>query len=376
MPMGDSGISFVHIVWSGDAFFNDRIIHLITSEKCLSPEKHVFLTNRQDFYDRYRQNACLKYEPELSGAKLINKAFAIGYWVFVHGMCGPDEVLKIRKDCLNRIIWRTWGHDIRPYRLKHGQLLKNVIKWYLNKRYIYRGNHIFFMGGNNEIDMIAIRRTFANSKFVRVPYPDPQSFDIIHDVKKSNEGKRKKVGEKTRILVGHSGISNDNHIRIIQNVKNISTLNDIELIFVLSYGDPDYICLLEDYIEQNVKQCSIIIRDKLSFREYNELLASVDIAILDGTESYALDNISSLLYFEKIIVLNPSGVIAQAFQEYGLPYYTLDDLKNIIFEKDNNPMDYNMISQTTLGPQTYEHDVDEWMELLKALHKMCPTGDK
>ena len=106
------------------------------------------------------------------------------------------------------------------------------------------------------------------------------------------------------MLLGHSGIQNDNHISILKELKKFED-KKLHINLVLSYGDDIYVASVIDYVKKTWREDKVTINTKkMSAQDYYSFLKSMDIAILDGKKSYALGNIEALLFFKKTIYLN------------------------------------------------------------------------
>ena len=89
----------------------------------------------------------------------------------------------------------------------------------------------------------------------------------------------------------------------------------------------------------------------------------MDIAIFDGNTSYALGNLEILLFFEKVIYLNQTGVIAKAFDMEKSPYRLISDIGCCTFEKFSEPIKYPENFSSELSVMSMEDRLMNWKKL-------------
>lgn len=358
---------FIHILWQGNAVFNQKIVDLITSEEngfCV--DEHLFVTPYKHIYEEIKRypNVVLEERVKPQSADLINMYAQQGQWLFLHGMCGVKEAMKIKRKYHKQIIWRTWGHDRGGYGYKKNDFIKNAVKWYLNTKWKNEVRRFRMVGIANVVDQIAIEESFGKVPVVRMDYPIKNHMEILQNVEKSVS----RNDDTVRVLVGHSGLDTDNHSTMIDNLKRFEN-EKMRQIFVLSYGDETYIAKVKDYIAEKCPGNAEILEQMMPIEAYTKLLAETDIAIFDGLNSYALSNISMLLYFKKKLYLNRNGILAKAFQEEQIPYGYTDEMEKISFAEFSAPLDYPDISDRSLYPCSYEKGVELWKELLAGLNQ-------
>lgn len=359
---------YVHLLWQGNAHFNKIVVDLISdTDNGFNVDEHLFVTPYKHIYNEINTCANVIFEQEIKpqSAELVNKYADKADWIFLHGMTGISEALKIKSKNRRKIIWRTWGHDVDGYQYKTGDFLKNAVKRFLNWRWRREVRSFKLVGGSNIVDQISIRNKFGNIKAVSINYPTKNNLKTLENAKNKTKAERKNI----KVLVGHSGIDTDNHFEVIDRIKKFCG-EEVSFIFVLSYGDDKYIDKVKEYIVENCSQCSELLLSPLSKEDYTNILADVDIAILDGKKSYALSNVAMLVYLEKKIFLNRDGILAQAFNKEGVPFCYTDEIDQMTFEEFSKKIDYSNVKETSLAPIPYEKAVERWKKILDALNTM------
>lgn len=322
---GDGGyivmhsIKYLHVIFFNDIKFYSALIDGINGNIELNPKDHVFITDKESVYEKIKSNR---------NCYLINFHMLYGFmkkskWVIFHSM-----PLKKWEFCLlpnyicKKIIWRTWGHDIRPCS-KTNNSIYDVLKHIEFCLFKNKVKSIYAMGIANEIDIINIEEVLKTKfKYFQLNYSNSEK--IIDYLEKLEPVKH---GKNIKILIGHNCSPVDNHLEILD--KLIKYKNEqIHLVIPLSYSDPK-----NGYKEKVIdrayelfgKNKVTIISDFMPIQEYIKLISSIDIAIMDMFHSNGLGNISFILYFKKKLFIRKDGNIDKAFLNSGInPNYTCD----------------------------------------------------
>ena len=106
-----------------------------------------------------------------------------------------------------------------------------------------------------------------------------------------------------------------------------------------------------------------LIKDFYKFEEYSKFLSTMDIAIFDGKESYALGNISLLLMFGKKIFISKDSLIAKAFDEKNVPYGKVETIEKLDFDSFLHQYLYNQSSIEPFIMNSYEGAINGWKQL-------------
>lgn len=360
---------YIHIFTINDTKFNPRVLKLISDNKDIFEiDQHLFVTPYEKVFCAFNEirkgNSKLNIElyktKELDGIQILNHYAPYATWIFVHCMFRITEAIFIKRAYCKKIIWRSWGHDV-SFSYQNGQYIKNFIKhlfeWYWKKKVKdFRG-----IGIANIVDIINIKEQYGNVDTFYMPYPLRESKEIIELIEK-----KKNNSEFLNIMIGHSGYSEDRHIKIMQDLIHIKN-EQIHIYLVLSYGKSDYISEVEKFAIENWGNKVTIIKKMLPYKEYVNLLNKIDVAILDSRRSYALGNISILLDLKKKIFLNRNGLLRKAFEIEKIPFCYTDELRNMSYEELRLPLDYGQCNHTDLHEKSYEEQIEEWKFLLNSL---------
>lgn len=342
-------------------------IAMIENGRRDSENIHNFFIQFPEILDKIDDNNDLiidfKHTKKISS--IINKYSKEYDYFFIHGFHNYINALFIKRCNLKKIVWRTWGGDA-GYEII-GSFSEKIVKRIVNRIFAKRMSIIKLIGIANCVDEINLRNHGINNKTLRMPYHKPGLFQIekyeMH-ISREHDG--------INIMIGHSGYSICNHYQIINKLKPFFSEN-IRIFLILSYGDPDYIDKLKKQVECMKTDKIIIISSFLDQTKYNALLHSMDIAIFDGTISYALGNITKLLMYRKKIFLCNRGVIAQAFDLKGIPYGDVDKLGEISFEEFKENVMYTNDMLDDFAPQSFERNEECWNRIYGYLK--CSTNE-
>ena len=325
-------IKYLQVLGFNDTKFYTSFVKTINENDAFDNSQFLFVTFYKEVYDEIK-----KYD----NVKLINKRSIYYYfihskWIFLH----PNYMSKV-KFCIlpnyiaKKIIWRTWGHDIRPLNDKKQEKLvvkgcRNIINWL----YVKKVRKIRGFGIANDIDIVNIENVFRKSfDYFYIGYGGYKDKGLVlrrlEKNVKSNELKK----DNYKVLLGHNAGRAENHIL---NLKRLSKFkdNNIKIIMPLAYS------VEEGYLKE-VKRCAIdifgnnkveFIEHFMEYADYAKLIASVDIAIMDQEFSNGLGNLSLLMYFGKKIYINRNGNVAQSFNKNGIKCCYTDDISRIEFD--------------------------------------------
>lgn len=355
---------YIHIFYKDETKFNPRIVELINEKSNgFIPEEHLFVTQYKTVYDKISQYSNTYYveRDKKRDPSIINECAERGNWIIVHSMPSIQDCLKIKDKYCSKIIWRTWGHDV-TYTYYKGQFIKNTLKHIVEYFWKRKVRKFYAIGIANIVDQVDIRKQFGNVRCYRLPYAQKRDENKILSLKKACT---KKNRDTLNILLGHSGYCNDNHIEILKKLNKYKN-KKIKIFLIFSYGNEEYMKIVKEYIEEFWADKVIVISEFMKYEDYVEFLSNIDIAILDGEKSYALGNISLLLYFSKKLFVNRNGLIREVFDLINVPYSCTDEVGQMSFEDFSKPLDFSNVGNE-LSIHTYQENITQWHILLNDL---------
>lgn len=338
-------VKYLHILWHPDLKFNPNLVRMINSEpKYFNAKEHLFLTPHENVY-----NSLKEYENVVLAGKetdnLINKFGNYADWIFVHSLnCSKYKVIFTPKKFAKKVIWRTWGHDIRQLNLDGCNRIEKMVKNQFWELYIRKVHQFHAFGVGNDIDNVNIHRIFGDMQSYRLSYfykkGRLEQLQTIRERSKKNYAKQGPV----RILVGHSASPFDNHIgamAVLEKYKN----EDILICMILSYGgQKEYVEKVKEYANRKFPNKVEIVDTFMDYFEFASYLSNIDIAIFNQEYSTALGNLSLLLHYDKMIYFKKNSEFTESFDKNRCEYKTLEDIENISFDDFvNEKMDKRII---------------------------------
>lgn len=219
----------------------------------------------------------------------------------------------------NKLLLTVYGRSTFLYKSKV-LLFKSVIKKF---------NNIYFSNSGTLNEFKSVFNTNIHKLFVhkspsigfyyigKFLFDKPKNFD---QQKFSFEGINK---QKIKIMCSTTIASYDNHFKIIDEIRNIQKKDNIQLIFMLTYGGTkENFNEIKQYIDNNLTGFDyLIIKDFLTYEQLAYIRCSTDILInMRSTDQLSGAMLESLYTGAITIVAD------------WLNYKTLDDL-NIKYEK-------------------------------------------
>lgn len=339
---------YLHLLMQNDIkFFKSLIIEMNKNAKDFFPHEHIFVTPYWNVYYELKGYTNIFYIRNINGdflEYLENNAA----WIFIHALnFSLDELRCFSKKLRERIIWRTWGHDV-PSTIDFQS--SDDLEW------IDIVSDFYSICGGSLIDKCNLERYIKIKNFFVLPY----CFDdmYLRNNTKKHEG--------INILLGHSGYPSEN---IIENIKRLEHFSNNNLIvnIILSYGDKIYIEKVEKYVREESKLTFNIVKEFMPMKEYVSFLQEMDIAIMDQIKSAALGNIEWLLSFDVKMFVNKNGVFHEAFNRYKVKHCTTDLILNMSFEDFTEKLNNDPDKVKVLAHHDKIENIEMWKSLLHSL---------
>lgn len=350
---------YVHVLWSNDSHlkFFSNLVNLINNNLCR--EEHLFVVIDKEVYLKLSkwENVELYHSRWLRSSSIVRYCLCKGQWVILHGM--KARVLLLKPCDYKRIIWRTWGGNIQFQYIK-GECIKNLIKRILAPIRKYTLKKVHAIGIANAVDDIDVRQAFGDVDTFQLNYTS-SDVDRLREMVKHIAHKSSTIN----IMVGHSGYSVDNHICVLESLRKFQH-EDILIHLIFSYGNQEYMDSVEEYVHRNWPEKIIIHKEFMKLEDYSVFLSQIDIAIFDGTVSYALGNIEWMIEMEKTIVLNRYGIIKEAFDENSVPYVCSDCLATMSLNELTKKRDFSKIGDG-MKMLSYNDVIKNWNDFFAEL---------
>lgn len=154
--------------------------------------------------------------------------------------------------------------------------------------------------------LLSIKRVFFNFWY----YP----LEIITDTQKPI------VFPKKNIIIGNSGFKSGNHLDVFDKIKNYS-LTDVEIVVPLNYGETKYIQEILTEGKKDFNEAFKPLLDFMPLAEYNTILESVGVAILNNKRQQAVGNTIALLWFGSKVFLSHKNPFYHYLKRIGVLVY-------------------------------------------------------
>lgn len=317
-------INILHVLWYDDVKFYRSLVECFYYKIIpYTTLKIVFITPYQNVYQDLKDfnNVYLVKEQE------IIKYFYESDWIFLHPKSiGRLKTIMIPTKIANKIIWRTWGHDIRP--LDNKKIANKII----NKLYLKKILEFKAIAIDGPVDQENVENCFGKAiPLVQLHYYCDN--DKYFTLKRIKENTNRSDNSKIRIMIGHNSAEADNHFELIDALSKFRN-NNVIYSFPLSYGDRSRARRVKEYA---IKKLGIekveFIDEYMTFEQYAEYINSVDVACMDQLFSNALGNLQLLIYFDKKIIIHRNSDFDRTFKEDRIVLQYSDQINNMTFEE-------------------------------------------
>lgn len=202
--------------------------------------------------------------------------------------------------------WMMWGGDIPPIKdEKDEKIRKFLIENLRQIAYVCYSDY----------EKIRKYYNIKKSTGYRIVYP----YDLLIN-------KSKSVNTTIKIGVLNSATETCRHIDAFEKLAKYKNCN-IEIICILSYPDN------KAYIRKVIEKGTEIFGSKfkpitsfLTYEDYQELLNSFDIAILNNNRQQGGGNLNNLLYMGTLIYLSPDNGYYEEYKKDGFIIFNMNEL--------------------------------------------------
>jgi len=160
------------------------------------------------------------------------------------------------------------------------------------------------------------------------------------------------------ILLGNSASATNNHLEILSLFKNTELLNR-KVYCPLSYGNDGYRDKVIFHGSEIIPNNFFPLIDFMPLKEYNDLIKSCGVVIMNHKRQQAFGNIITMVYYGAKIFLDEQNSIYQYLKRIGVYVYSIqDDLENsknpsldnltITEQKSNREIILNEVNSKTL----------------------------
>lgn len=169
----------------------------------------------------------------------------------------------------------------------------------------------------------------------------------------ANKLMHQKVQNTKNILLGNSSSFTSNHAEIIELFsKKLNKNYQYNLITPLSYGNKNYAKYITKFGKEKLGNNFTPILDYMPLEEYNKVLLSCPIVIMNHFRQQALGNIIVALWLGAKVFLNENISTYNFFKQIGIKIFSIQSLKNTDLE-----LCFEMLS---------DEDTNKNREILKA----------
>lgn len=195
---------------------------------------------------------------------------------------------------------------------------REIIGHYQYKKIINRINSVSSVIPT-DVDII---NKYYKSKFTNIPFKVGNIEDMTH-------GHKDTVCYDDNILLGNSAAPTNNHIEAINIVAGLN-LNNKSVYIPLSYGgSPTYIKAVSNKSKMLFGNKAILLTEFLPIEQYNEVLNSCGIVVMNHIRQQAAGNIILALWKGAKVFLNKKNPVLEHFKQLGIIIYTTENLNNL-----------------------------------------------
>ncbi len=265
--------------------------------------------------------------------------------IVFHGLTRVHTNLALSSSLYKKIVWLFWGGEVYNNPILNKDMLlgpatKQLLAlnnnfWiskgikYLIRKYIYPSSllrDIAEVATNIKYVGVPYEEDFASLKSKKAIHPDCKPFIYSyyppeHVFKNSEEFPA--LGDN--ILLGNSATQENNHAEIFEILRTID-IKPAKVLTILSYGDLEYRDKIINLGCQMFAEDFMPITDFMPLEEYNKLLNTCSVAIMNHYRQQAVGNILSLLWIGAKVFLSDRNTMFHFLKRIGCYIYSVDEI--------------------------------------------------
>lgn len=264
--------------------------------------------------------------------------------VFIHFM-DEDSIDFINQNSFKYLVWVPWGADIYESLFSDFKVEDNETKKVLGRTLSNRVNRLVYRhleqltkyrkykSAYSKVNTLLnwIPEEFEYAKH-HLPGLHPEKSFFIYDQDISfpsllsylvDSSERK---SNYRIMVGYSGLSNNNHLSALEMIGEANI--KVEAVSLpVSYGDMNYIRLLEEEVRKRNFPFEVIFNKQYtSFEKYINYLNSFDVLVFNPIRPAGMGNFWVGIFLGKRVFLNKGNLAFSFLKQIGLDFHSVDEI--------------------------------------------------
>ncbi|WP_078409101.1 TDP-N-acetylfucosamine:lipid II N-acetylfucosaminyltransferase [Priestia abyssalis] len=321
--------------------FTDPYISFINTN--FNPDDHFFLiiggVSEDKIKIKERKNV-RKVPKNLKNILALNMKMYSHKKILFHGLINNKLILLLlllQPWLLKRSNWIVWGGDLYHYLYRSRNIKSNLHEVF--RRLVIRnlGTVTTLVEGDYRL---AKEWYKVKGKYHHAVYINPISLEYLDKVETLEHEYKHRQRKITNIQIGNSADPSNNHVQILDLLKEFKNEN-INIYAPLSYsGNLAYVSKVARYGRELFGEKFIPLFDFLEPEEYSKYLGSIDIAIFNHERQQALGNIFALLYLGKKVYLR-SDITSWDYinSQLNLDVFDISTISGLTFSQFRAPID-------------------------------------
>lgn len=309
-----------------------KILHIISydkftenvirkSVKCFDKCTHSFWINN---YDRTKLGA-FEVNLDIEGADVIIGRYDINSLsrliqsglksdrIIIHGLFCNERMLEVLSlftvICKKKCVWVMWGGDILPSN-------DTVCEKY--RRFII--SNIKRVGYASRDDVIKLKKNYRSFKGRAVKFFYP------YNLYKGKTDERATGKEDVNIVILNSATASCRHEEAMNKIKTYDN-GKINVYCILAYPQNGaYIQQVNSLGERLFGNRYHSVTKMMEYEEYQELLAGMDIAVLNNNRQQGGGNLNNIMYMGIKLLMSPENGLYNEYVKNGFKIYDINDL--------------------------------------------------
>ncbi len=158
------------------------------------------------------------------------------------------------------------------------------------------------------------------------------------------------------VLLGNSATATNNHLEMLE-ILSLIDLGDRKVLAPLSYGSPEYGDEIEKHGRRLLGRNFFPVRNYMPLDEYNQLITSCSIVIMNQRRQQALGNIGAMLCRGAKVFLDEDNVVYKFFKRKGAYVFSVNEIVERGIEAFASLSDSEKMRNIEVINEVWGHDI-------------------
>lgn len=347
----------------------------------------VIIIRKKSDYDGNYKDSALFFKYSLKNLRIIIEKCRDAKMVVLYDLDFAKSYIANRLPSSVIVVWRFFGYELyekMPEYVFSEQTIKAIAEQKTEYNFLYF-RHKLALLYNYICSRTTRRAEFEKAAFNRADYfygVSEKEFEFLKKFwphlppflqlsytpyTKINKFRKK---ESNLIIIGNNRSAYNNHLDIIELIKQSSEKSKYQFLMLFNYGQIDPYAKAVRVKAAEVKEIEVL-EDFLPVENFNNLYSEAEALVINGHIQMALANIFQAIRSNTKVYLNEKNIIMDSLKEDGFLIFSINDfVSDLDAHKTNLTEDEVLHNQSQLIKVAAKYNIQEFHNsLLRILNR-------